>query len=111
MNDAVMPAMFEKNVPNVFPHDLRALDVRAVQPVEVRPVLLVLRPDARRREALCHDQGRARRSASMYQDTDYGRDVLAGAQAQAEAMGLKMGGTTGHKPTDTDFNARGGQAA
>ena len=40
----------------------------------------------------------------MYQDTDYGRDVLAGAQAQAEAMGLKLGGTTGHKPTDTDFN-------
>ena len=40
----------------------------------------------------------------MYQDTDYGRDVLAGAQAQVEAMGLKLGGTTGHKPTDTDFN-------
>ncbi len=29
---------------------------------------------------------------------------LAGAQAQVEAMGLKLGGTTGHKPTDTDFN-------
>ena len=57
MNDAVMPAMFEKNVPNVFPHDMRALDVRAVQPIEVRPVLLVLRPDARRREAICRDQG------------------------------------------------------
>ncbi len=40
----------------------------------------------------------------MYQDTDYGRDVLAGAVAQIEAMGLKLGGTTGHKPTDTDFN-------
>jgi branched-chain amino acid transport system substrate-binding protein len=40
----------------------------------------------------------------MYQDTDYGRDVLAGAKAQVEAMGLKLGGTTGHKPTDTDFN-------
>ena len=24
-----------------------------------------------------------------------GRDVLAGAQAQADAMGLKLGGTTG----------------
>lgn len=30
---------------------------------------------------------------------------LAGAQAQVEAMNLKMGTTTGHKPTDTDFNA------
>ena len=31
------------------PADRRALDVRAVQPAEVRPVRLVLRPDARRR--------------------------------------------------------------
>ena len=34
------------------PHDLRALDVRAVQPAEVRPVRLVLRSDARRGEIL-----------------------------------------------------------
>ena len=104
MNDAVMPSMFEKNVPNVFPADLRALDVRAVQPAQIRPVRLVLRSDARGGETFRASKG-VKTIGAMYQDTDYGRDVLAGAQAQVEAMGLKLGGTTGHKPTDTDFNA------
>jgi branched-chain amino acid transport system substrate-binding protein len=40
----------------------------------------------------------------MYHYTDYRRDVIAGAVAQTEAIGLKLGGTTGYKPTDTDFN-------
>jgi branched-chain amino acid transport system substrate-binding protein len=42
---------------------------------------------------------------AMYQDTDFGKDVLAGAQIQAEAMGMKIVATTAHKPTDTDFTA------
>jgi len=42
---------------------------------------------------------------AMYQDTDFGKDVLAGAQLQTEAMGMKVVATTAHKPTDTDFTA------
>ena len=42
---------------------------------------------------------------SMYQDTDFGKDVHAGATAQLQAMGLKVAATTAHRPTDTDFNA------
>ncbi len=42
---------------------------------------------------------------AMYQDTDFGKDVLAGAQMQVEAMGMKIVATTAHKPTDTDFSA------
>jgi branched-chain amino acid transport system substrate-binding protein len=41
----------------------------------------------------------------MYQDTDFGRDVLAGVQLQAEAENLKVAAMTAHKPTDTDFSA------
>ena len=41
----------------------------------------------------------------MYQDTDFGKDVLAGVSLQAEAEGLKIVATTAHKPTDTDFTA------
>ncbi len=43
---------------------------------------------------------------AMYQDTDFGKDVLAGVVAQTEAMGMKMAGVTAHRPTDTDFNAQ-----
>ncbi len=42
---------------------------------------------------------------AMYQDTDFGKDVLAGAVMQTEAMGMKVVATTAHKPTDTDFTA------
>jgi branched-chain amino acid transport system substrate-binding protein len=41
----------------------------------------------------------------MYQDTDFGKDVLAGVTLQAEALNLKIAATTAHKPTDTDFTA------
>ena len=40
-----------------------------------------------------------------YQDTDFGKDVLAGVVAETEALGLKVVDTTAHQPTDTDFNA------
>src|ERR1700722_281044 len=41
----------------------------------------------------------------MYQDTDFGKDVLAGVTMQAEAQNMKIAATTAHKPTDTDFTA------
>ena len=41
----------------------------------------------------------------MYQDTDFGKDVLAGVTLQTEAENLKIVATTAHKPTDTDFTA------
>jgi branched-chain amino acid transport system substrate-binding protein len=42
---------------------------------------------------------------AMYQDTDFGKDVLAGALQQTEAMQTTVVATTAHKPTDTDFSA------
>jgi branched-chain amino acid transport system substrate-binding protein len=42
---------------------------------------------------------------AMYQDTDFGEDVLAGVTLQAEAEHLTVAATTAHKPTDTDFSA------
>ena len=41
----------------------------------------------------------------MSQDTDFGRDVMAGAKDQLAAMNLKLVAETLHKPTDTDFSA------
>src|SRR5436190_12055454 len=42
----------------------------------------------------------------MYQDTDFGKEVLDGVQAQADKMKLKIVETTTHKPTDQDFTAQ-----
>ena len=43
---------------------------------------------------------------AMYQDTDFGKEVLDGVQAQAEKMNLKIVETVTHKPTDQDFSAQ-----
>jgi branched-chain amino acid transport system substrate-binding protein len=103
-NDAVMPSMFEKNVPNVFPLTC------------ARSMYLPFNRLKFGQFASYYDQMRAgvkyfveqrgkKVVGSMYQDTDFGRDVHAGVVAQLEAMGLKLAAETAHRPTDTDFNA------
>ncbi|MFO0988907.1 MAG: ABC transporter substrate-binding protein [Alphaproteobacteria bacterium] len=39
----------------------------------------------------------------MYQDTEFGQEILEGARDQAKAMNVKIAAESGHKPTDTDF--------
>jgi branched-chain amino acid transport system substrate-binding protein len=103
MNDAVMPAMFERNVPNVFPLTCARSMYEPFNRYKFGQF------------ASYYDQMRAavkyfvslkdkKTVGSMYQDSDFGRDVHAGAVAQLQAMGLKLAGQTSHKPTDTDFN-------
>jgi branched-chain amino acid transport system substrate-binding protein len=41
----------------------------------------------------------------MYQDTDFGKEVLEGAEQQTKKLGVKLAETTAHKPTDQDFTA------
>src|SRR5215475_14242413 len=41
----------------------------------------------------------------MYQDTDFGKEILEGAKEQAEKLNIKIAETTSHKPTDQDFTA------
>jgi branched-chain amino acid transport system substrate-binding protein len=41
----------------------------------------------------------------MYQDTDFGKEVLEGAEQQTKKLGIKVVETTAHKPTDQDFTA------
>jgi branched-chain amino acid transport system substrate-binding protein len=43
---------------------------------------------------------------AMYQDTDFGKEVLDGVQMQADKLKIKLVETTTHKPTDQDFTAQ-----
>ena len=43
---------------------------------------------------------------AMYQDTDFGKEVVDGVQVQVEKMKLKIVETVTHKPTDQDFTAQ-----
>jgi branched-chain amino acid transport system substrate-binding protein len=41
----------------------------------------------------------------MYQDTDFGKEIVVGAEEQAKKLGIKVVEMTAHKPTDQDFTA------
>ena len=57
MNDAVMPSMIEKGVPNVFPTTCARSMYEPFNKYKFGQFCVVLRPDARWREALRHHEG------------------------------------------------------
>jgi len=41
----------------------------------------------------------------MYQDTDFGKEIVIGAEMQTKQLGIKIVEMAAHKPTDQDFTA------
>ena len=105
MNNALFKEQFEANVPNLFPlsaarsmyepfHRLKFYGAASyVDQVRAGINYFVTKKG---KKALC----------AMYQDTDFGKEVLDGVQIQAEKMKVKLVETTTHKPTDQDFTAQ-----
>jgi branched-chain amino acid transport system substrate-binding protein len=105
MNNALFKDQFDAGVPNLFPlsaarsmyepfHKLKFYSAASyVDQVRAGINYFVTKKG---KKALC----------AMYQDTDFGKEVLDGVQAQAEKMKVKIVETTTHKPTDQDFTAQ-----
>jgi branched-chain amino acid transport system substrate-binding protein len=105
MNNALFKDQFEAGVPNLFPlsaarsmyepfHKLKFYGAASyVDQVRAGINYFVTKKG---KKAVC----------AMYQDTDFGKEVLDGVQAQAEKMRIKLAETTTHKPTDQDFTAQ-----
>ncbi len=105
MNNALFKDQFDAGVPNLFPlsaarsmylpfHKLKFYGAASyVDQVKAGINYFVTKKG---KKALC----------AMYQDTDFGKEVLDGVQAQAEKMNLKIVETVTHKPTDQDFSAQ-----
>jgi len=105
MNNALFKEQFDANVPNLFPlsaarsmfepfHKLKFYGAATyVDQVRAGINYFVTKKG---KKAVC----------AMYQDTDFGKEVLDGVQAQVEKMKIKLAETTSHKPTDQDFTAQ-----
>jgi len=104
MNNAVMPDQLAKGVPNIFPltsarsmyepyHRLKFGFASSYYDQMRAAVKLLV--EQRGKKALC----------AMYQDTDFGRDVMEGVRDQLKAMNMALAAETAHKPTDADFSA------
>jgi branched-chain amino acid transport system substrate-binding protein len=105
MNNALFKDQFEAGVPNLFPlsaarsmyepfHKLKFYGAASyVDQVRAGINYFVTKKG---KKALC----------AMYQDTDFGKEVLDGIQIQVDKMKIKLVETTSHKPTDQDFTAQ-----
>ena len=105
MNNALFKDQFEAGVPNLFPlsaarsmyepfHKLKFYGAASyVDQIRAGINYFVTKKG---KKALC----------AMYQDTDFGKEVLDGVHLQAEKMKLKVVETVTHKPTDQDFTAQ-----
>jgi branched-chain amino acid transport system substrate-binding protein len=105
MNNALFKDQFEAGVPNLFPlsaarsmyepfNKLKFYGAASyVDQIRAGIQYLVVKKG---RKALC----------AMYQDTDFGKEVVDGVQLQAEKLKVKVVETVTHKPTDQDFTAQ-----
>jgi branched-chain amino acid transport system substrate-binding protein len=103
MNNAVLPMQLEKGVPNMFPltsarsmyepFDRLKFGLASSYYDEMRAGVKYF-VEQRGKKTLC----------ALYQDTDFGRDVMGGVWDETKALGIKLAAETTHKPTDTDFS-------
>ena len=104
MNNAVMETLFEAGVPNVFP-----ISGARQMVVPFRPMMFTARgiyyDEIRAGVRYFVEERGAQSICVMYQDTDYGQEILEAAQDQTEAMGMSVTEVTAHRPTDTEFTA------
>ena len=105
MNNALFKDQLDANVPNLFPlsaarsmfepfHKLKFYGA-ATYVDQIRAGINYF-ATKKGKKAIC----------AMYQDTDFGKEVLDGVQMQVEKLKLKLVETVTHKPTDQDFTAQ-----
>lgn len=103
MNDANMPTQFAKDVPNMFP--LTSARSMYAPFNRLKFAQFASYYDQMRAAVKYFAEVRGRKAFCVaYQDSDFGKDVLAGVVEETAALGLKVVATTAHRPTDTDFN-------
>ena len=103
MNDANMPAQFAKNVPNMFPLTAARSMYQPYNKLKFGQFASYYDQMRSAVKYFAQNKGRKKFCVS-YQDSDFGKDVLAGVVAETKALGMKVVATTAHRPTDTDFN-------
>ena len=98
MNDANMPAQFAKNVPNMFPLTAARSMYEPFNRLKFGQFASYY--DEMRAAVKYFAEKKGRKAFCVsYQDSDFGKDVLAGVTAETQALGLKVVATTG-APSD-----------
>ncbi|MBT4616806.1 MAG: ABC transporter substrate-binding protein [Gammaproteobacteria bacterium] len=103
-NNAVLTQQLKAGIPNMFPltgarsmvepyHDLKFAQ-RGIYYDEIRAGV----------KYFLEEMGKEK-PCVIYQDTDYGQEILEGAEDQLKEMGQALVGVSAHKPTESEFTA------
>jgi branched-chain amino acid transport system substrate-binding protein len=104
MNNATWPMALEKNTPKLLPLTAARSMYEPFNKLKFSQTSSYVDQMRAGVKYFIEDRGK-KTICIMYQDTDFGKDVLAGVTLQTEAEHMKVVAMTAHKPTDTDFSA------
>jgi branched-chain amino acid transport system substrate-binding protein len=104
-NNAAMPIQFEKGVPNFYP--LTGAREMFDPPHRLKYAFSVPYFDQMRLMApkLAKEKG-LKKPCALYQDDEFGLEILRGAEAGFKTMGLEMAEKTSYKRGATDFSSQ-----
>jgi branched-chain amino acid transport system substrate-binding protein len=105
MNNAAMPVMFDKGVINFFP--LSAGREMYDPPNKLKFASVASYYDTMRMNvANLYKEKGAKNACTLYQDDDYGLEVVRGAEQGLKDIGVAMGEKTTYKRGATDFSSQ-----
>ncbi|MCW8971157.1 MAG: ABC transporter substrate-binding protein, partial [Rhodospirillales bacterium] len=104
MNNAVMPKLFEKNLPNLFPYTAARSMVEPQHPLKFLALSTYYDQNRIGTKYAVETLGK-KAICRMTQDSDFGQETVDATDAQLKAMGMTLVAETKHRPDETDFVA------
>ncbi|WP_417516269.1 ABC transporter substrate-binding protein [Minwuia sp.] len=104
MNNAVLPRQLAAGVPNLFPFSSARQMYQPFHKLKFVAGSTYYDQIRAAYKLFAETRGKTK-PCTMYQDTDFGREIEFGVIDQAKEMGHTVAGETAHKPTDKDFTA------
>ena len=105
VNLAAMPVQFEKNVPNWYPVAAAREMYEPLNRIKFSSAVTYFDQLRTHLPKLVKDKG-AKKVCTIYQDDDFGQEVLRGAEAALKSMGMELVEKTSYKRGATDFSSQ-----
>ena len=104
MNNACFKEQFAAGVPNLFPLTAARSMYEPYERLKFYGAASYVDQIRAGIEYFVRNKGK-KTVCVMYQDTDFGREILDGADLQTKKLGIKIVEAAAHTPTDQDFTA------
>jgi branched-chain amino acid transport system substrate-binding protein len=104
MNNACFKDQFAAGVPNLFPLSAARSMYEPYERLKFYGAASYVDQIRAGIEYFVKTKGK-KKICVMYQDTDFGKEILEGAEQQTKKLGIQLVEKTAHKPTDQDFTA------